>query len=121
MYKRASQLKLRVATPQGLLSVEQLWDLSIETLDKVAVRLQKEYKASGGESFLEKKTKKDKELKLSFDIVLDVLNTKVENSEKASKAAETKAHNQKILALIAEKQEGELKGKTIDELEAMLK
>ena len=121
MYKRASQIKLRIVTPVGVLSVEQLWDLSLENLDAVAVKLEKEVESSAEKSFLVKKTEKNKELKLAFDIVLDVLTTKLENQERASKAAETKAHNQKILGLIAQKQEGELQEKSVEELQALLK
>jgi|GEM_PF-6096280 len=120
-YKKASKQKLRIITPHGPLTVEQMWDLPITTLDKIAVQLEEDYKASGGKSFLEAKSKKDKDLKLSFDIVLDILQTKLADSEKASKSAETKAHNQKILGLIANAKDNELKGKTVEELEEMLK
>ena len=63
---------------------------------------------------------KDATAKLRFDIVLDILETKFKTSETASKAAETKAHNQKIISLIKEKQDDVLKGKSIEELEAEL-
>tara|TARA_R110000851_G_scaffold219123_1_gene371938 strand:+ start:329 stop:694 length:366 start_codon:yes stop_codon:yes gene_type:complete len=121
MYKKASQLKKRFLTSKGSLSVEQLWDLSIPLLDELAISLEKDYKASGDKSFITTKTKKDKELKLSFDIVLDVLNTKIENGDKASKALKNKIHNQKILAIIANIDEKELKGKTKEELLKLLK
>lgn len=120
-YKKAAKYKLRFASQRGVLTTEQLFELPINELDVMAVNLQKEYKSSGGESFLEVKSTKDKMAKLRFDIVLDVLNTKVDDASKAAKSLDTKAHNQKILGLIAEKQEGELKGKSIEELEAMIK
>ena len=129
MYKKAIILKLRFATLVGLLMLEQLFDLPIgnekefredeETLDKLAVRLEEEYKASGKKSYLTKKTAKDKELKLKWDIVVDILNTKLEVQEAESTAKENKEHNQKIDELIAEKKEEELKGKSIKELEKM--
>lgn len=121
MYKQASKEALRVQTNVGLLSVEQLWTLPIAQLDTLAVSLEAAYEASKGKSFIVKKTAKDKNIKLQFDIVLDILTTKYEESEAIKDAAEIKAHNQKILALIAEKQEGELKGKSIDELKSLLK
>ncbi len=121
VYKKASQQKLRIATERGPLSVEQLWDLPLQELDTLAVSLQEKYETSKGKSFLETKSKKDKNIKLQFDLVLDILETKVKNAETASKAAETRAHNEKIDTLIAEKQEEELKGKSVKELEAMRK
>jgi hypothetical protein len=90
-------------------------------LDTLAVSLEEAYKNSKGKSFLDKKTEKDKTIKLKFDIALDILNTKVEEREAERKEAENKEHNQKILALIKEKQDDELKGKSVKELEKMLK
>ena len=121
MYKEITRQRIRFSTNKGLLSLEQLWDLSINDLDALAVSLQEAYDSSKGKSFLAKRTSKDKGLKLQLDVVLDILNTKVEEAELIKEAAETKLHNQKILGLIAEKQEGQLKGKSIRELEAMLR
>lgn len=121
MYKEASKQKLRIDSPRGGLAVEQLWDLSLAELDALAVALQEEHKASGKKSFLVKTSKKDKTLKLKFDIVVDILTTKVEDDEKSLNALENKAHNQNILALIAEKKNEELQGKSIEELEGLMK
>lgn len=121
-FKLASQQKLRVQTKRGFLSVEQLWDLPVDELDELAVSMEVEHKQSGKKSFLkEKSSLKDKTTKLRFDVVLEVLNTKVEESEAASEAREVKEHNEKILALIADKQDETLKGKSIKQLQAMLK
>lgn len=121
MYKQASKQKLRIATNKGNLTVEQLWDLSLTDLDALAVSLETAYNESGKKSFLVKKSVKDKDTKLVFDIVLDILQTKVEEADAAKEAKETKEHNQKILSLIAEKQDEALKGKSLKELEKMLK
>lgn len=120
-YKEASKLKLRFQTEKGVLSTEQLWDLSIPQLDELAIRLESEYKDSGKKSFIVKRTEKDKIAKLKFDISLDVLNSKVEEEASALEAKENKAHNEKIISLIAEKKDESLKGKSIKELEKMLK
>lgn len=121
MYKLASQSRLRFTTNKGLLSTEQLWDLSLAELDGLAVALEAEHNQSGKKSFLVKTSVKDRTAKLRFDIVLDVLTTKAEAAQAATEAREIKEHNNKILALIAEKQDESLKGKDIKELEAMLK
>ena len=69
-YKKGTKQKLRFVTPVGLLSIEQLWDLKLEDLDALAVTLEKKYKESGKKSFLEVDSKKDKEIKLKFNIGL---------------------------------------------------
>lgn len=121
MYQQATKQKLRIATTKGMLSVEQLWDLPLTDLDTLAVSLEDAYNNSKGKSFLTKKTLKDKDIKLQFDIVLDVLGIKAEEQEEKKNEKEAKEHNQKILGLIAEKKDESLKGKSIKELEAMLK
>ncbi len=121
IFKTASKEKLRFQTNRGLLTVEQLWDLSLTELDSLAVSLEVAHKESGKKSFLVKASTKDKTAKLRFDIVLDVLTTKAEEAQSASEALEVKAHNKKILELISEKQDESLKGKSIKELEALLK
>ncbi len=120
-FKLASKQKLRIQTNKGLLSTEQLWDLSLEELDALAVSLEEQHKESGKKSFLIKKSEKDKTAKLRFEIVLEVLNSKSEEIQAFSEAKEIKDHNNKIIALIAEKKDESLKGKSVKELEAMLK
>jgi len=120
-YKKASQLKLRFQTNKGSLAVEQLWDLSLTDLDALAVSLENEYKQSGKKSFLVASSEKDKTAKLRFDVALDVLTTKVEEAQAQAEAKEIKEHNEKIITLIAEKKDESLKGKSVKQLEAMLK
>ena len=103
------------------MSTEQLWDLSLEELDALAVSLEAKVEESGRKSFLVKTSEKSRIAKLRFDVALDVLNTKVEEAQDAATALENKRHNEKIITLIAEKQDESLKGKSVEELEKMLK
>ncbi len=121
MYKKANKQKLRFATNVGSLTAEQLWDLPVTDLDTLAISLQQEYKDSGKKSFLVKTTTKDKTTKLRFDIVVDVLNTKVEDMEALRDSKDIKEHNDKINRYISDKKEEGLQGKSIEELEALLK
>lgn len=120
-FKQATKEKLRFQTSKGNLTTEQLWDLSLTDLDNLAVELQNQYEESGKKSFLVKRSVKDKTTKLKFDVVLDVLQTKSEELEEAKQKAEDKAHNEKIIQLISEKKNEELKGKSVKQLEAMLR
>lgn len=121
MYKEASKIGLRVLTNKGPLSTEQLWSLPVTELDTLAVSLDEAYKSSGNKSFLAKRTSKNKLVKLQFDIVLDILTTKLEDAEEARLSQENSSHNKRIDSIIAEKQEEELKGKSIAELTKMRK
>lgn len=120
-FKSASQQKLRFTTAKGPLTTEQLWDLSLEDLDALAVALEAEYNTSAKTSFLVKKSAKDRTAKLRFDIALDILTTKVAEKEAETEKSENKEHNKKILELIAQKKDESLKNKSLKELEAMLK
>ena len=120
-FKEAVKSKLRISTTVGLLSVEQLWDLPLVQLDKIAIDLEEQYKESGKKSFLVSKSKKDKNIKLAFDIVLEILEDKVEERDLAAKASTVKEHNQKILSKIQEVKDKELDGLSAEELEKLLK
>lgn len=122
-YKKASQLKLRFQTGVGILSTEQLWDLNQNQLANAIKAVKKVLKKNDDDelSFLEDAGVIDVENQLRFDILKDVYMTKKKEMEELRNAANVKEHNQKILELISEKKEGELRGKSIEELEAMLK
>jgi len=126
MYKQASQLKLRFDTPKGVLGVENLWDLTKEDLATVAKNLRKKIKANSKSddeelAFLDEKVSKTQtEDALRFNIVKDIYQTKEAAEKESVEAAQKKLKNQKILELIARKQDQELEGKSIEELQAML-
>ncbi len=121
MYKQLIKDKTRFQTSKGLLSLEQLFELSKEDLNTLALTLDESYKSSGGKSFLAKKTSKDKSIKLQFDVVIDILNTVMEEEDLQKEAASNKIHNQKIDAAIAAVEDKELKDMSVAELEKMRK
>lgn len=120
MYKQLIRDKVRFQCTKGNLTLEQLWDLTPDELNSLAVALDAEYEASGKKSFIVAKSVKDKATKAKFDAVIDILNTKMEEAEKAKRRKQIREKNKKIIDLIAEKQEDALKGKSIKALEAML-
>lgn len=123
LFKEASKLKLRFQTSKGLLSAEQLWDLTQTDLTTCIRNLKKILKKNDDDdlSFLDETSAVDKVDQLRFDILKDVYLTKKKENEEARTARETKEHNQKILELIASKKDKALEGKSIEELEALLK
>lgn len=119
-YKLITRLKLRFPTPKGNLSVEQLWDLSLEELDKVVVSLEENYNKSSKKSYIVKASEKDAETKLMFDVALDILQTKMEEKDEQRRSYEIKKHNKKILELIDKKKDEELSNLSIDDLTKLI-
>jgi hypothetical protein len=123
VFKEASRIKLRVNTPQGLLSVEQLWDLSLNKLSTIIKNLKKSMKEYDDDelSFLDETKVVDREKQLIFDVLKEIYVTKKTESDEQRNAASIKEHNEKILRLIHSKQEEELTNKSVEELQALLK
>jgi hypothetical protein len=126
IFEQASRSKLRVASEAGLLTVEQLWDLPLEgkskvTLDKLAVAAHAKLQEQPKVSFVSEKTKEDTAAQLEFDILIHIIENRKATQDAAKKAMETKQSNARIRELIARKKDSELEGKSIEELEAMLK
>ena len=127
MYKIASRKKLRIQTNRGMLSVEQLWDLSKEEIGELAKSIRKrinDQKGVTGDSeldFLKPSAQTEETIdELTFRILKDIYQTKQAEEDKAHCRAAARENNRKILELIAKKQDQELENKSIEELEKML-
>lgn len=73
-------------------------------------------KESQTESFIKIRTKDTTELELKFNIVKHIIDVKLQEQEERIVAAEKKAKRQKILDLMAKKQDAELESKSYEEL-----
>ncbi len=123
MYKQASQLKLRVQTRVGGLSVEQLWDLNQSDLSNAIKAVKKVLKKTDDDelSFLEDTKVVDVENQLRFDILKDIYLTKKKEADELRTAAEVKEHNQKIYARMAANNEKQLDNLSNEELQKLIK
>lgn len=119
MFEVATRSKFRFPF-RGMASVEDLWDLSVENLDSVFRTLNSELKKATEESLLNVKTKQDKELETKIEIVKYIVKVKQEEELLRLKAKERKEQKQKILEIMATKQDESLQNKSIEELTAML-
>jgi hypothetical protein len=125
MFEKASRLKLRFDSPQGQVSVEDLWDLPLTSntnranLDDTARKLSKQVKESETESFVIKPAKVNETTLLKFDIVKHIIEVRLAENEVAATARANKERKQQILSIIANKQNEQLAASSIEDLQRL--
>ena len=119
IFEYASRNKVRFPF-KGMISVEDLWDLSLTNLDSIYKTLNKQVKQSEEESLLSTKASVDTELEVQIAIVKHIVSVKLAEKEAAEKATAKKAQKQKIMSIIATKQDEALQNSSIDDLKKML-
>ena len=125
MFEELTRKKARFETSKGEIDVEQLWDLPLEAkdnfdLDTVAKKIAKEIKDSEEGSFVKKSTDKNTFNKLKLEAVKHIIQVKLVEAEEKANAKFKKEQKNKILEILAKKQDSELEGKTPEELQKML-
>jgi len=105
---------------KGMISVEDLWALNVRDLDSVFKVLNSQLKQVNEESLLDVKTKQDQELDTKIEIVKYIVKVKQEEESMRLKAKEQKEKKQKIMEILATKQESNLQNMSEDELKKML-
>ena len=122
LFMKATRLKLTFNF-KGIISVEDLWDLSLTSLDSLAQKLHAELEAAPKQSFIKNSASNQTSsiTQLKFDVVLAVLETKVAERDEAERALVRKQEIAQLDSLIA-KAEGEvLASKPLEELKALRK
>lgn len=105
---------------KGMISVEDLWLLNVRDLDSIFKTLNSQLKQTKEESLLNVKSKQDEELDIKIEIVKYIVKIKLEEENQRLKAKEQKEKKQKILEILANKQDQDLQNKSVDELTKML-
>lgn len=105
---------------RGMISTEDLFDLSTKDLDTIFKVLNSQLKQIKEESLLETKTQQDVELDKKIEIVKYIVKIKLEEEETRINIKKKKEQKQKILELISSKKEADLQTKSIEELQDML-
>lgn len=119
MFEFATRSKMRFPF-KGQISVEDLWDLRVEDLDTVFKTLNKQIKQTKEESLLATKTTEDTILDTKIAIVKYIFDVKVQETNTRLLEKERKEKKQKIMSILATKQEQELQNKSVEELQKML-
>lgn len=119
MFEVATREKMRFPF-KGMISVEDLWDLSVQNLDKVFKTLNSQRKEAQEESLLNTKSSEDERLETQIEIVKYIVNVKLEERAAMVKAAENKEKKQKIMALMAKKDDEAMENMSKEELQKLL-
>ena len=125
MFDKATRMKIRFETTKGALTVEDLWDLPLTSaryanLNDIAKGINRELKASGEEDFVSPATKADETLALKLAVVKHIIGVRLAENEEAKLIADKRAQKEKLLELIARKQDQELEGKSLEDLQKMV-
>lgn len=105
---------------KGLISVEDLWDLSVQNLDLVFKSLNSQIKKVKEESLLDTKTKEDETLDTMIEIVKYIVSVKLAEEQKRLQAKELREQKQKIMEILSTKKDADLQSKSVEELQKML-
>jgi hypothetical protein len=105
---------------KGSASVEDLWDLPVEELDKLYRALNRQRKNSDEDSLLKPSNKVSSSLDIQIDIIKHIVETKETERVSNETSAIRSQEKQKILAIINAKKNEELSNKSIDELTEMV-
>lgn len=105
---------------KGNATVEDLWQLSVQELDAIYKVLKAQEKEANGESLLQVKSKDDTVLEAKIAIVKHIVEVKLAEAEKAKKALENKQKRDRILSIMADKQDAVLQNMSMEELQKQL-
>lgn len=105
---------------RGLVSTEDLWDLSVQQLDEIFKALKSQEKKAQEESLLNARTPEDTVLEAKIEIIRHIVSVKLEEEEQFKRAKAVQDERRKIMAILADKQDEELRNKSSEELQAML-
>jgi hypothetical protein len=126
IFEYATRNKIRFQSSKGLLSVEQLWEVPLRSkddfnLNELAKNANRDLKMASEESFVETaRTPAHTRLEVTFELVKHVIAAKIEDEKAARTRAENKIKKDKLLAVLAEKQDGKLSELSIQELQKQI-
>jgi hypothetical protein len=127
LFEQAVRSKFRFQTPQGQITAEDLFDLPLTSrtgranLDDIAKGLHRELKASDEQVSFVTETKSNTDgLQAKFDLVKQVIQNKVEEKQALEASAERAEKRQRLLALIAQKEDQALAETSLDDLRKMV-
>ena len=127
IFEQATRRAIRFESAKGDLSVEQLWDLPLQSrnqfdLDTVAKTVNRQLNDVTEESFVSVRENPAKEtLSLKLELVKHIISVKLQEAEEARNRANKASEKEKLLRLLDEKQNEALRALTPEEIQERLK
>lgn len=114
MYKEFLKSGDTFSTTKGIVTLAQLValnasELNAQFLEGLARDLDEQYESSKGKSFRNRKTKKDKSIKLKLNIVVDLLEDMDNELDRNSNLQALNREEQELLAIAAEQNKDSLR------------
>ena len=119
LFESATRNKMRFPF-KGMISVEDLWDLSLTNLDSVFKTLNAEVKKSEEESLLNTKSKEDEEISNKIEIVKYIVGVKLDEKKKREDAKKNAEMRQRLLEIKAKRQDAALENMSDEDLDKAL-
>ncbi len=125
IFEYAVRNKLRFQSTRGALTVEQLWDLPLTSkdtfnLDTVAKEINRFLKEQKEESFVQVKSDNETEAEIMLEIVKHIIAVKLNEANAAVEREQKRRERQRILEILAHKEDTELSNMSKEELVAKL-
>lgn len=125
IFEQASRQQLRFPSDRGVLTVEQLWTLPLQSksgfdLDSIAKAVSKTLKENAEESFVTTVSPANTTATLALDILKHIIAVKLDENAKARAALERKAEREKLLGVLERKQDEALGSLSLDEVKKRL-
>lgn len=125
MFEQATQMKLRFETTKCLMSVEDLWDLPLQScqgsnrnpvsLDDLAIASHRKIQSMQEESFVATSSVDTTE-QLRLDILKHIISVKMGEQKAQQEAADKRQKRQEIDALIAQKKQNQMAEMPLEDL-----
>lgn len=119
IFEAASRYKFRYPY-KGVITTEDLWDLTPAQLDVVYKALNANVKVAQEDSLMKDMSDADTALMMQIEIVKYIFAVKEQEAESRKKAAENTAKKQRIMEIIAKKQDDALENMSEADLLKML-
>jgi len=119
VFEKATKDKIRFDY-KGAASTEDLWDLDVTDLDSIFKGLNANKRQEAEESLLETVSTKDTLVNTQIKIIKHIVEAKLEEKDARLLLAERKEKKQKIMEILAGKQDSALEKKSAKQLQKML-